>query len=41
MLQTMLKEQLQKQKDEKRLSEEKVADFIQKRVKQIGEGKLK
>jgi two-component system OmpR family response regulator len=38
---SMLKEQLQKQKDEKRLSEEKVADFIQKRAKQIGEGKLK
>lgn len=38
---SMLKEQLQKQKDEKRLSEEKVADFIQKRAKQIGEGKPK
>jgi two-component system response regulator PilR (NtrC family) len=38
---SMLTEQLQKQKDEKRLSEEKVADFIQKRAKQIGEGKPK
>ena len=38
---SMLKEHLQKQKDEKRLSEEKVADFIQKRAKQIGEGKPK
>jgi two-component system OmpR family response regulator len=37
----MLKEQLQKQKEEKRHSEEKVADFIQKRAKQIGEGKTK
>jgi DNA-binding NtrC family response regulator len=36
-----LKESLQKQQEEKRLSEEKVADFIQKRAKEIGEGKLK
>jgi two-component system OmpR family response regulator len=37
----MLKEHLQKQKEEKKHSEEKVADFIQKRAKQIGEGKPK
>jgi len=36
-----LKESLQKQKEEKRLSEEKVAEFIQKRAKEIGEGNLK
>ena len=36
-----LKEHLQKQKEEKRLSEEKVADFIQRRAKEIGEEKLK
>ena len=30
-----LKEHLQKQKEEKRLSEEKVADFIQRRAKEI------
>lgn len=36
-----LKEGLQKQQEEKRLSEEKVADFIQKRAKEIGKGKLK
>ena len=38
---SILKELLQKQKEEKRLSEEKVADFIQKRAKQIGEEKTK
>jgi DNA-binding NtrC family response regulator len=37
----MLKERLQKQQEEKKTSEEKVADFIQKRAKEIGEGKLK
>lgn len=36
-----LKEHLQKQKEEKSLSEEKVAEFIQRRAKEIGEGKLK
>jgi two-component system OmpR family response regulator len=38
---SMLKEQLQKQKDEKSFSESKVAEFIEKRAKQIGEGKPK
>jgi DNA-binding NtrC family response regulator len=38
---SMLKERLQKQQEEKRLSEEKVADFIQKRAKEIGERKRK
>jgi len=37
----MLKEQLEKQKEEKRLSEEKVAEYIQKRAKQINEEKRK
>ena len=37
----MLKENLEKQKEEKRLSEEKVAEFIQKRAKQISEDKNK
>jgi DNA-binding NtrC family response regulator len=38
---SMLKEQLEKQKEEKKSNEEKVADFIQKRAKEISEGKLK
>lgn len=38
---SMLKERLQKQQEEKRISEEKVANFIQKRAKEISEGKLK
>jgi len=37
----MLKEQLEKQKAEKSYSEEKVAEFIQKRAKQISEEKNK
>jgi two-component system OmpR family response regulator len=37
----ILKEHLETQKEEKRLSEEKVAEFVQKRAKEIGEGKLK
>jgi ActR/RegA family two-component response regulator len=37
----MLKERLEKQKAEKKTNEEKVADFIQKRAKEITEGKLK
>ena len=40
ILQT-IKEQLQKQKEEKKTNEEKVADFIQKRAKEISEGKIK
>jgi len=37
----LLKENLERQKEEKRLSEEKVAEFIQKRAKQISEDKSK
>jgi DNA-binding NtrC family response regulator len=37
----MLKEHLEKQKAEKKTNEEKVADFIQKRAKEISEGKIK
>ena len=36
----LLKERLEKQKAEKKTNEEKVADFIQKRAKEISEGKL-
>ncbi|MCW4043944.1 MAG: response regulator [Candidatus Bathyarchaeota archaeon] len=36
-----LKEHLQKQKEEKQLSEEKVAEFIQRRSKEIGQEKRK
>ncbi len=37
----MLKEHLEKQKAEKKTNEEKVADFIRKRAKEISEGKSK
>lgn len=37
----LLKEHLEKQKEEKKTNEEKVADFIQKRAKEISEGKIK
>jgi len=37
---SVLKEHLEKQKEEKRVNEEKVADFIQKRAKEIDERKL-
>ncbi len=38
---SLLKEHLEKQKEEKRASEEKVAEFIQKRAKEISEEKNK
>ena len=37
----LLKEHLEKQKEEKKLSEEKVTEFIQKRAKEINEEKSK